>query len=858
MDKHQPDVFLSYSREDQVVARRFAEALKLEGFMVWWDQALSTGEAYDAVTEEALDGARAVVVLWSATSVKSRWVRAEATTADRNGVLMPAMIGACRRPVMFELTQTAELQQWQGDRNDPSWRAFVADLKRLVLRGQPPEAAALLERAAGQAPGVPVPPAVAARPRSRWRNIIAVAVAAALIGMAGFFLWQRPHSMRGEAATVAEISALVNAGDFPSAFAKAQLLDEHSRSRLQFLEPLYSAKYSISTEPAGAEVKYRRYDSVDAPWQSLGVTPINEATIPRQATRWHIERAGFEPLDFATTADDTTPVPGGANVVGLRPKRALKFSLARTGELPAGMVVIPGGVSQAIRGIAGKQVPSFLIDRTEVTNARYKEFVEAGGYERRSFWEGLDLRQGGKSLSFEQAMRLFVDSTGRPGPSTWELGSYPEGRGDYPVTGVSEYEAAAYARFRGGSLPSLYHWARAALPDGEQFNSLAASMLPLSNFGTADALPVGKGQGMGPYGTVDMLGNAREWVVNSDNGNGWLIGGSWLDATYSYASPAPAARLDRSRVNGFRLIKESERADASLSAPLVAANSDFTRAVPVSDQVYATLSRQYTYKSGALNASAPVTMATTEEWTKQRVTIDAGYEGKRMDVILFIPRHAQQPLQPIIYFSGANYFLFPSTLEEIEPWFEGISADFIIRSGRMLVFPVFEGSVNRFKTAVDLNDPVNAARLLVAWRWDLGRTIDYLQTRNDVDSGRLGYLGISLGATMALPIVALEPRLKSAVLISGGIPPTNVTSSPLTDVVNFAPRISIPVLMYNGRFDPYITPTGNQQPLFRLLGTPSRDKRYVQGDFSHMSPPRAELLRETLDWYDRYLGKVAQ
>ena len=74
-----PDIFLSYSRDDLTTARRFAEAFEREGFSVWWDQTLNPGEAFDEVTEKALNEARAVVVLWSKKSVASRWVRAEAT-----------------------------------------------------------------------------------------------------------------------------------------------------------------------------------------------------------------------------------------------------------------------------------------------------------------------------------------------------------------------------------------------------------------------------------------------------------------------------------------------------------------------------------------------------------------------------------------------------------------------------------------------------------------------------------------------------------------------------------------------------------------------------------------------------------
>jgi tetratricopeptide (TPR) repeat protein len=112
----------------------FANAFAAEGFEVWWDAHLRSGEEYDRVTEAALRGAKAVVVLWSKRSVDSSWVRAEATQAYRSKKLMPAMIEDCVRPVMFELTQTAELSHWYGDRKDPAWQSFVADLRRLVSR----------------------------------------------------------------------------------------------------------------------------------------------------------------------------------------------------------------------------------------------------------------------------------------------------------------------------------------------------------------------------------------------------------------------------------------------------------------------------------------------------------------------------------------------------------------------------------------------------------------------------------------------------------------------------------------------------------------------------------------------------
>jgi hypothetical protein len=146
------DIFLSYARHDQGTAQVFAKCLLEEGFSVWWDASLHSGETFDEVIERNLREARAVVVLWSPASVASRWVRAEATLADRRNKLAPAMIEACDRPIIFELTHAAELSGWNGDRSDPRWQTFVADLHRLVEAGSHEVAAASATPARRQPP----------------------------------------------------------------------------------------------------------------------------------------------------------------------------------------------------------------------------------------------------------------------------------------------------------------------------------------------------------------------------------------------------------------------------------------------------------------------------------------------------------------------------------------------------------------------------------------------------------------------------------------------------------------------------------------------------------------------------------
>ena len=99
----------------------------------------------------------------------------------------------------------------------------------------------------------------------------------------------------------------------------------------------------------------------------------------------------------------------------------------------------------------------------------------------------------GRTLSWEEAMTRFADSTGQPRPATWELGSFAEGHEDYPVGGVSWYEAAAYAEFTGKYLPTVYHWAAAA--DFSHYSTI----LHLSNFQGEGPARVGSYRGVGRF-----------------------------------------------------------------------------------------------------------------------------------------------------------------------------------------------------------------------------------------------------------------------------------------------------------------------------------------------------------------------
>ncbi len=128
----QPTVFLSYARADQKRARAVIAALEAAGIKVWWDGLLEGGDTFLPTTEAALENADAVVVLWSATSVESHWVRDEATRGRERGCLVPLRLDKSRPPLGFRQFQTIDIAHWRGKTDAPAIDAAVRAIRTLA------------------------------------------------------------------------------------------------------------------------------------------------------------------------------------------------------------------------------------------------------------------------------------------------------------------------------------------------------------------------------------------------------------------------------------------------------------------------------------------------------------------------------------------------------------------------------------------------------------------------------------------------------------------------------------------------------------------------------------------------------
>jgi dienelactone hydrolase len=861
-------VFLSYASQDAAAAQRICEALRAAGVEVWFDQnELVGGDAWDAKIRGQIANCALFVPILSQTTQSRReayfrleWRLADERThlmAEGTPFLLPLTIdGTTERGALVPKSFLAV--QWTKAPGGEVPAAFVVRVQRLL---QPaPEAARSEPRGENRAPRVPA----TGRPAGR---MYAGLAAAALVLAAGAAFFLR-KAERGSAAIaagpasaaavplparavpagdlIARIDQAIGKSDWEAAYALARQVpaDSPDALRLEYLWPQFSWVASLPSDPPGAKVYRRPYHSADEAWELLGTTPLEKVHLPHGLSRLRFERAGYRTVERAV----------GGGVVAFRELRVgansatgffitpdlLKLDAQET--LPDGMVRVPGWKEE--RDGQTAEVADFFLGKHEVTNREYQTFVDAGGYRRREFWIEPFEREG-RTLPWEEAMKLFTDRSGRPGPSTWIGGTYPDGQEDFPVGGVSWFEAAACAVFLGRELPTAAHWRRAYAP------AIFAWQLPASNLEREAPAKVGQFRGMSWIGAYDMAGNVREWTYNAQGDQRFILGASWSDPLYLAAnSQSTQSPYDRSAANGFRLasIRDVAAVTELLRRPQPPrVPRDYRQERPVSDEVFAAYRHLFDYEARPLGATVDETVE-FPHWTRFRVTVAAAYPGERLPIYLYLPKAGRPPYQTVLFWHGSGIRNVTSIEDSSMP------LDFILRGGRAVALPVLRNTFDR-------REPPGTTLQLSGRDWtirnvnDMRRTLDYLASRPDVDPEKFSYFGYSWGGANAPFLLVNEPRLRVAVLNSAGF--SFDKPAPEIDQVPYARRVQTPVLMLNGQFDSVFPPETSSRPLFDLMGTPAEKKKLVVTPGGHFVP-REPLVREALDWLDHYLGPPAR
>jgi formylglycine-generating enzyme required for sulfatase activity/dienelactone hydrolase len=701
-----------------------------------------------------------------------------------------------------------------------------ADVEPIVMRALAKDPAQRYESAAAMRADLATAHARLTRPPdAAWRRpVVFVPVALLLIAAAGFGAWQMVQARRARWArleAIPEIERLQHSGRTLHAVRLARDAARYAPEEVDRVRAGW-IRFAVVTEPAGAQIDVKNYHDLEGAWEPLGVSPLQNMALPFGYYRVRASKPGYKTLEV------------GAGHVGRQP-----LKLTPEADVAPGMVFVPGGTFGV--GVAPPiALPDFWIDQLEVTNTLFKQFVDAGGYRDAKFWKQ-PFRDGARELPFDEAMTRFRDATGRPGPATWELGSFPEGQGDYPVGGISWFEAAAYAEFAGKSLPTLYHWFKAS-----GTNEVYSDVLQLSNFSGKGPSKAGERAGLGPWGTFDMAGNVKEWAANetASRDRRYILGGAWNDPSYRFAEQDAQNPWKRDATYGVRLVKNLGRAEHA-AVPVGRVTPDPSTVVPVSDELFAVYRRFYEYDRTPLAARVDAVDDSSALWRKETVSFAAAYGNQRIPAFLFLPKNVKPPFQTVVLFPSAYARNVPSSGTLDLGTFE-----FIMRSGRALLYPVYQGTYERRANvqpgATGLRD------MQVQWGKDFFRAVDYLETRPEVDMQKLGYYSLSMGAYFGPIPVALEPRIKAAVFASGGL---RYTPAPEVQPANFAPRVKVPVLLINGK-DDFAVSDAERRRFFELLGPREPLKKSVVLEGGHVPQDIRGLFRAALDWYDTHLGVV--
>ena len=672
------------------------------------------------------------------------------------------------------------------------------------------------------------------------RPALAVPVLAAIVGavVAGGIAGRRAWDARWATdVALPEIVKLVENLDYVAAMdlatRAAPLLE--TNEAFAALWPRMTRVVSIDSEPAGATVAYSRYGQDE--WRPIGTTPLKDVRVPLGTIRIRVEKSGVEPAE---------------DVIVFGTAVSLDFTLYPSSETPPGMVraaPVRGNFTIFVFGLESPRVKfnGFWIDRHEITNRQYKAFVDAGGYRRADFWRHPVVKDG-VTIPFPVAVAMFKDATGRPGPSTWAQGSYAQGQDDLPVSGVSWYEAAAYAAFAGRSLPTAYHWYWAA----NQLQ-LTTDVIRLGTFNSAAPIKVSESRALHRFGAYGFAGNVKEWCANEAPGDRrYVLGGGFDEPPYMFRDTDARSPLERGANFGFRTVKydDGDASASALSAMLMPPSRSYDREKPVSDEVYQAYRRLYTYERTDLTPKIETIDDSYPDWKVEIVSFAAAYGPERMLAYLFLPKQGRPPFQTVVFMPGSGGWDTRS-----RPNFTNPPYGFLLRSGRAVMVPVYKGAWERANNEYHGGDQLKSTILwrdyVIFFAKDIGRSIDYLETRADIDISKLGFLGISRGGALSPMMLAVEPRLKTAALWINGLYLEKI--APEADAINFAPRVTTPVLQLNGRYDYNFPPQMSSDPFFTVLGTPAEHKRRVLYDTGHNLPPN-ESIKETLDWFDKYLG----
>ena len=637
-----------------------------------------------------------------------------------------------------------------------------------------------------------------------------------------------------------KISTAYDRGDIYYVFKTSkELLNEYPENKIIY-DFLRKSSWVVNVESdlpnTDVYIKYGR----DSIWNYLGIAPIDSIYVPN---------LGVE-NDF-----NFKLVSGDIEYIGEDEQSGI-FSLQYKNKTPEGYIFKNSVKNERMFfpccDLGEVDIEAFAISKYEVSNREFKEFVDGGGYENSDFWD-FPIIIKGKKYTYENTISNFIDKFGKFGPANWSYGQFPSGRGNFPVSHISWFEARAYAKFKGRKLPNLFQWLYSAKLSGWDLIQLPnLDKVNFNNYGTVEIDEQIKGSKLIP----NIAGNIREWATNPDNNKNYsILGGSYNDDTYAFNSYYSTSPFERSKENGMRLVYPFSEGNKFMDTLTINFDKNkvrnFELEKDVSDEVFQYYKSQFDFEDYPLEVKLRVIPTLDSSYVLEKFEMETPYKSdEKLTGYIFYNRKFKSNLKPIIEFPNARSLFFDddkSLYNDVMQWNK-----FLLDEGFAIVHPVYHSTFSRKKTLKSWwpNKTDEYKESIIKIGKDFKRSIDYIESRKELDISKLSYQGSSFGSVSANFLLAIDDRVKSASIFVGGL--MLQESKKEIEPHIYLRRIKSPILHIVGKLDGVFDYEKSFKPWNELVGTPAKDKKIVILENTGHALPKDSIIKYQLEFLKKY------
>lgn len=638
--------------------------------------------------------------------------------------------------------------------------------------------------------------------------------------------------------TIPELITLYDNGDLNNVFLKTKSLlkDFPENETIKNYYNKSKKTFSLKTnyDGIGVSVKY----GGDSIFNYLGKTPLDSFSAPNT---WNSHVLKFEYNDSIYYASNHWL------------KTHNYFFPSKSIEIPKNHKFFLGTNISLMwfLGVEFKdtQLLPFSISKNEVSNSQYQKFVDAGGYENPKYWD-FPFKIGDRIYDFNSTIKLFTDRYGKYGPANWSYGKFPSGLDNHPVTGISWFEARAFAKYSNMSLPNVYQWLYSS---GVSEFVVNKDVVDNSNYNSSQTRETSNSDGS--FNELNNIaGNVKEWVSNPNGLNNEkfsLLGGSYLEYSYTFNNYYSISPLNRGIGNGMRLAKTLSDETSDLNDKAVPEYiRDVTKIPDISEEVFNVYKSQFEYGEIPLNSKTENIENFVEGYNAQRFEMKTTYESdENLFGYIVYSNKVKDKYDPVIVYPSAG-----AIVSDNDTWMpKNLLNDYkyLIDEGYAIIHPIYHNTYSRTKTYSTFtpDESENYRNTIIKIGQDFKRSLDYIESRNDFSSENLSYYGYSWGSTTSNYLLAIDDRVKSAFICAGGLMPQK--SKKEIEAHYYIRRTKTPIFHIVGKLDGIFGPE-TYNPWKKLIGTPRKDLRTIEYDDYGHGIPKDTIIKYHSEWIRKY------